>query len=105
MRDIREIIEELREHPDLISDAIFTMDDIIYELNGQLQDINCDGITELNYNDLTDKDIEVIRENLEEKIEILWDSIDFYLIQLPDLKKKLKRDIKISKILKNKNEI
>jgi hypothetical protein len=109
MRDIRELIDELREHPDLVNNIgflpIFTMDDILYELNEQLKDFNLNELTEVNYDDLTDNDMKFIREHFYHKIEELWDNCGFRLLDLPDLPKKIKRDIKISKILKNKNEI
>jgi hypothetical protein len=104
MRDIKDIIDELREHPDLVNNIgflpIFTMDDILYELNEQLKDLKCDDVTEVNYGDLTDNDMNFIREHIEKKIEKLWDSIGFRILQLPDLPTKIKRDIRICRLLK-----
>lgn len=94
MRDIREIIDELLNHPDYISSEITTINDIIESFN--------DDDVEVNYDDLSNEDWGYIVAAM----DIQLPSIRFPKWQeLPELSKKIQRDIKISEILKNKNEI
>lgn len=103
MRDIRDIISELRQHPDFVGADILTVDDIIYDLNCQLLDgINEDDeFVEIDYDTLTEKDKDQIIDHVERVFENLWnDQTPFpYWEELQDLSKKLERDSKISRIL------
>lgn len=98
MRDIREIIDDLLNHPDYVSSEITTINDIIESFN--------DDDVEVEYDDLSGEDWGYIIAAM----DIQLPSIRFPKWQeLPDLSikilKKIERDTKISEILKNKNEI
>ena len=94
MRDIREIIDDLLNHPDYVSSEITTINDIIESFN--------DDDVEVEYDDLSGEDWGYIIAAM----DIQLPSIRFpKWNELPDLPKKIQRDNKISEILKNKNEI
>ncbi len=105
MRDIRGIIEELRQHPDFIACDVTTINDVIWSFNSELEDTSN---YEVSYDDLTHEDWLYITnaiENMYERILIYSESGYPKWKDLPDLPKRIQRDIKISEILKNKNEI
>lgn len=115
MRDIRSIIEELRSHPDHVVSDIFTMDDVLEHLQDQIADKRHTDMEylgldpdkeedyELNIDDLSVGDKQVIIDYMENIFDHVWGDVDgIYpnFDELPDLVKKVERDINLIKILK-----
>jgi len=106
MRSIEEIIEELQSHPDYIAGEIFTIDNVLDDLNDQLinqseQHINHEDL--IKFEDLSKDDIEYIYRYISDFLESLYDNCDGgvypYLDQMPDIHKKMIRNLSILNIL------
>ena len=115
MRDIRSIIEELRSHPDHVVSDIFTMDDVMEHLQDQISDRRYTDMAhngldpdkeedyELNIDDISEVDKQVIIDYMENIFDHVWGDIDGIYPnydELPDLAKKVERDLTLIKILK-----
>jgi hypothetical protein len=102
MRDIQEIIEELRSHKDFLQAEIFTMQDALDDINNQLYaeyDVAEDYIKR---EDLTEDDIKHIHNTVEEFINnMYYDGYGPYpvLETMPDVVSRIKRDVAIHKVL------
>ena len=104
MRDIRDIIEELQKHPEYIVADIFTIHDVIETLQDEILDyLESDEDYDLNIDDLSAVDKAAMKEYMESVLEQVWRNVDgIYpsFNNLPDLAKKVEREINIDKLLK-----
>ena len=99
MRDIRDIIDELRRHPDCISTHTITLSDVIESFNDELEDSEI----EVSYDDISNKDWGYIVAAID--VETIFNETKFPNWEnLPDLSKKIQkikdRDSKIDSIVK-----
>jgi hypothetical protein len=112
MRDIRDIIEELHNHPEYLIADIFIVSDVLDyiqdEINDELieeSDLALD--YELNIDDLSKADIFAMKEYMESMMDQVWKHVDGIYPSynnLPDLRKKIDRQIIIEEILNKKEE-
>ena len=102
MKDVQEIIEELRAHPHCLSIDVFTVGDCIDYLNEQIAGEHEEDIA-IGINDLTKNDIKVMERHVSSALESMWRNADysFYpdLEDFDDLSTKIEREIKLLKIL------
>jgi len=116
MIDIRDLIEELQRHPDYICADIFTLHDVIEYIQDEINDELMDDFNseinrqraldyELNIDDMSVNDIEAIKDYMENMLEQIWKHVDGIYPSynnLPDLRKKIDRQIILEKILNKK---
>lgn len=102
MRDIRDIIEELQAHPEYLVADIFIVSDVLDyvqdEINSELEEDYC-----VDIDDLSASDIFAMKDFMESMMEQVWKHVDGVYPSynnLPDLKKKVDRQISLEEILK-----
>lgn len=103
MRNIQDIIEELQRHPEYITADIFTLHDVIETLQEEIMDVLEDDNFELNIDDISEVDRLEMKEYMESILEQVWRNVDGIYPSynnLPDLTKKVERDIALEEILK-----
>jgi hypothetical protein len=103
MRDIRDIIEELHDHPDYIVGDVFTIHDVMDYIQDEIaEEIEQDEF-ELNIDDLSNKDKKAIQGYMENMLDQIWrHAEDIYpsYNNLPDLRIKIDRELNLEEILK-----
>ena len=101
-RDIQDIIDELRVHPECLSLDVFTVADCVEYLNEQIAGEHEEDIV-IGIDDLTKNDIKVMERHITSNMEAMWRNADcsFYpdLDDFDDLHKKIEREIKLAQIL------
>lgn len=110
-RSLYELLEELRNHPEVADYQVVTYRDAIENYMAEIETMHDDEVViqgvfdlDLSYKDLSEDDKQLIKYQIEDYYDTIGDLIDKNLYgsidNLPDFKKKIEREARINAILK-----